>query len=101
MPLMFLSKRSIIDLKNAAGIDAVITGIITKAIPEQYQYHAETTSFVAAQAELNCQLISTDNYEVLWSGSNSYDAMNLQTTFEYMTESIIKRMISDTHLIKK
>jgi len=49
MPLMFLSKRSIIDLKNAAGIDAVITGIITKAIPEQYQYHAETTSFVAAQ----------------------------------------------------
>jgi len=98
---MFLSKSSVIDLKNAAGIDAVITGIITKAIPEQYQYHAELTSFIAAQAELNCQLISTDTYEVLWSGTNSYDAMSLQTAFEYMTESIIKRMISDTHLIKK
>ena len=98
---VFLSKRNIIDLKNEAGIDAVITGIITKAIPEQYLYHAELTSFVAAQAELSCQLISTDNYEVLWSGTSSYDAMNLQTAFEYMTGSIMKRMVRDIHLIKK
>jgi len=98
---VFLSKRNIIDLKNEAGIDAVITGIITKAISEQYLYHAELTSFVAAQAELNCQLISTSNYDVLWSGSSSYDAMNLQTAFEYMTGSIIKRMVRDIHLTKK
>jgi PBP1b-binding outer membrane lipoprotein LpoB len=98
---IFLSKNSVIDMKNKAGVDAVITGIITKAIPEQYQYHAEMTSFVAAQAELTCQLISTQTNEVLWSGTSSYDAMNLQTAFEYMTGSIIKRMVSDTHLIKK
>lgn len=98
---MFLSKRNLIDLKNVAGIDAVITGIITKAIPEQYQYNGELTSFIAAQAELNCQLINTENNEVLWSGSNSYDAMNLQTTFEYMTNSMIKRMTSDINRSKK
>ena len=96
-----LSAQGIIDRSQTkefgkiAGVDAIITGSIPTAVFEREYYINGNVRYVAAQAGITCRMISVETGEILWAGSNTYDAMNMQTAFEYLISSIVKQFIED------
>jgi curli biogenesis system outer membrane secretion channel CsgG len=96
-----LSAQGIIDRSQTkefgkiAGVDAIITGSIPTAVPERDYYENGNIRYIAAQVGLTCRMISVETGEVLWAGSNTFDAMNMQTAFEYLVSSLVDQLMKD------
>ena len=75
-----------------SGIDAIVTGSIPMVVPEQYFYEAGNPRFIAAQVGVTARMISVETGELLWVGSDTYDAMNTQTAFEYLVSSMVRQL---------
>ena len=75
------------------GIDAIITGSIPMVVAEQNYYEAGNPRFIAAQVGVTARMISIETGEVLWVGSDTYDAINTQTAFEYLVSSLVSQLI--------
>lgn len=78
-----------------SGIDAIVTGTITKNLPEQNLYDNGYPRFIAAQAGITCRMIDVETGEILWAGADVYDGMTQQTAFDYLTSTIVNQLSSD------
>ncbi|MBN1823896.1 MAG: hypothetical protein JW803_06230 [Endomicrobiales bacterium] len=76
-----------------SGIDAIVTGSIPMIVPERDFYENGSPRFIAAQVGVTARMISVETGEVLWIGSDTYDAMNTQTAFEYLISSLIDKLV--------
>jgi curli biogenesis system outer membrane secretion channel CsgG len=94
-----LNREQVKEFGKICGVDAIITGSIPTAIPERVYYEGGNSHFIAAQVGLTCRMIDVETGEVLWAGSNTYDAMNMQTAFEYLVSSIVNQFMKD--LVRK
>lgn len=95
-----LTMNNIIDPSQAkvfrlSGIDAILTGTVTKAVSEQNMYESGNLRFIAAQVGLTCKMIEVETGEILWAGSDAYDGMNEQTAFDYLSGSMVRQMARD------
>lgn len=79
-----------------SGIDAIVTGSIPLVVPEQTLYDYNYPRYIAAQVGVTCRMISVDSGEVLWAASDTYDAMNVQTAFEYLVSSLVNQLKKNT-----
>lgn len=79
-----------------SGIDAIVTGSIPLVVHEQTLYENNYPRYIAAQVGVTCRMISVDTGEVLWAASDTYDAMNVQTAFEYLVSSLVNQLSRDT-----
>jgi len=78
-----------------SGIDAIVTGTIPMVVPEQNFYAYGNPRFIAAQVGLTVRMISVETGEVLWIGSDTNDASDVQTAFEYLVSSLVKQLSQD------
>jgi len=78
-----------------SGIDAIVTGTVTRSYPESELYEGGYVHFTAAQVGLTCRMIDVSTGELLWAGSDTYDAMNTQTAFDYLTSSLVNDLVSE------
>lgn len=79
-----------------SGIDAIITGSVTKDIAEQDLYGSDGgMRFIAAQAGITCRMVDVETGEILWAAADTYDAMNQQTAFDYLASSLVRQMAKD------
>jgi hypothetical protein len=86
-------------LGKLSGIDAIITGAIPMVVPERDFYDNGYPRYIAAQVGITCRMISVETGEVLWAGSNTYDAMNTQTAFEYLISSLVTQLNRDLNRV--
>lgn len=86
-----LNRGQLRQLREISGVDAVMVGLVTQAVPEQGLTSGGDPRFIAAQARLECRMLSTLTGDTLMSGVGSYDAMNMQTAFEYLIASLVNR----------
>lgn len=84
-----------------SGIDAIVTGTVTRSYPEQEVYNGNYVRFTAAQVGLTCRMIDVSTGELLWAGSDTYDAMNTQTAFDYLTSSLVNDLVSELNKAAK
>ncbi|MFH1369441.1 MAG: CsgG/HfaB family protein [Elusimicrobiota bacterium] len=82
-----------------SGIDAIVTGAITREIPEQDLFENGNPRFIAAQVGITCRMIDVETGEILWAGSDTYDGTNTQTAFEYLTSSMVRNLIDDIRTV--
>ena len=90
-----LSESSLVDPMTVrqlklSGIDAIITGTITMSVAEREYTAGGFDQFVPAQVGLTCRMIDAGTGEILWAGSDTYDAVNTQTAFDYLTGSLVR-----------
>jgi len=78
-----------------SGIDAIVTGSIPMVVPEQNFYDVRGPRFIAAQVGVTVRMISVETGEVLWIGSDTNDAADVQTAFEYLVSSLVKQLSKD------
>lgn len=92
-----LNREQIKEIGKLSGVDAIITGSITLDVPERDFFENGYPRFIAAQVGLTCRMIDVETGEVLWIGSNTYDATNAQTAFEYLISSMVFQLMKDVH----
>jgi curli biogenesis system outer membrane secretion channel CsgG len=80
-----------------SGIDALVTGSVTKAVAEQDYYTGGSLQFIAAQAAVTVRMIDSQTGEIVWAGADTYDGMNTQTAFDYLASSIVRQMVGDVN----
>lgn len=80
-----------------SGIDALVTGTVTKAVAEQDIYNAGSMQFIAAQAAVTVRMIDSQTGEIVWAGADTYDGMNTQTAFDYLASSLVHQMVGDVN----
>jgi curli biogenesis system outer membrane secretion channel CsgG len=90
-----LNPEQVKEFGKIAGVDAIITGSITIAVPEREFYENGNPRFISAQAGITCRMISVETGEILWAGSDTYDGMNTQTAFEYLISSLVRQLMRD------
>jgi len=78
-----------------SGVDALVTGTIPMVVPAQDFYENGTPRFIAAQVGVTARMISIETGEILWIGSDTYDATNTQTAFEYLISSLVRQLVED------
>lgn len=83
------------EFRKISGIDAIITGTVQMMVPERNYYENGNMRYIAAQVGITCRMISIETGEVLWAGSDTYDAMNTQTAFEYLISSMVRQLMRD------
>ena len=83
------------EFRKLSGIDAIITGSVPTLVPERHYYVEGNPRYIAAQVGITCRMISIETGEVLWAGSNTYDAMSTQTAFEYLISSLVRQLMKD------
>lgn len=81
-----------------SGIDAIVTGTVTRYAPEQNFFQNGYEQFTPAQVGITCRMIDAGTGEILWAGADTYDAVNTQTAFDYLTSSLV--MDLTTELLK-
>ena len=77
-----------------SGIDAIVTGTITQAVPERDFYENGNPRFIAAQVGITCRMISVETGEILWAGADTYDGMNEQTAFDYLVGTMVHQLVT-------
>ncbi len=77
------------------GIDAIVTGSIPMVVPQQNFYDAGYPRFISAEVGVTVRMISVETGEVLWVGSDTNDAADVQTAFEYLVSSLVKQLAAD------
>jgi curli biogenesis system outer membrane secretion channel CsgG len=82
-------------LGKIAGVDALVIGSIPYVVPERSFYDNGEMRYVAAQVGVTFRMISVETGEVIAAGSNTYDAMDVQTAFEYLVSSLVDELIRD------
>lgn len=95
-----LTEANLLDASTAktfklSGIDAIVTGTVTRYYPEQEMYENGSVRFTAAQVGITCRMIDVSTGEILWAGSDTYDAMNTQTAFDYLTSSLVRDLAAE------
>lgn len=88
-----LEPSTVLNYGKLLGIDAIVTGSIPMVVPEQNFYDMGNPRFIAAQVGVTARMISVETGEVLWVGSDTYDAVNTQTAFEYLVSSLVSQLI--------
>jgi hypothetical protein len=89
-----LNTEQIKQYGKICGVDAFITGTVTLAIPEYTVYEKDGyLRYVPAQVGLTCRMFSVETGEILWAASNTYDALDIQTAFEYLVSSLVENFI--------
>lgn len=95
-----LSESNLLDPETVktfklSGIDAIVTGTVTRYYPEQEIFENGSVRFTAAQVGITCRMIDVSTGEILWAGSDTYDAMNTQTAFDYLTSSLVRELAAE------
>jgi hypothetical protein len=84
------------------GVDAFITGTVTLAMPETTVYERDGyIRYVPAQVGLTCRMFSVETGEILWAASNTYDALDIQTAFEYLVSSLVQNFVRNSKIQAK
>jgi curli biogenesis system outer membrane secretion channel CsgG len=84
-----------------SGIDAIVTGTVTRSQAEQEYFASGYSQFTAAQVGLTCRMIDAGTGEILWAGADTYDAVNTQTAFDYLTASLVRDLITELNKASK
>ncbi len=90
-----LNRSQVKEFGKLSGVDAFIAGTIPMVIPDRELYENGNIRYIAAQVGVTCRMIDVETGEVLWAGSDTYDAMNTQTAFEYLVSSIVRQFVKD------
>jgi curli biogenesis system outer membrane secretion channel CsgG len=90
-----LNPEQVKEYGKICGVDAFVTGTIPMVVPDRAFYEGDNPRYIAAQVGVTCRMISVETGEILWAGSDTYDAMNTQTAFEYLVSSLARQLIKD------